>query len=133
MKQAETISKLRDRHPDFMDIASNAAFQEWVSASKVRTNLFAAANSYDFDAADELLSIWKERTQVANATISAEKEDRKRQIKSASSVASKMSDEAPSKKIYRRADIIKLMQNDPDRYDLMQEEIMAAYREGRVR
>ena len=133
MKQAETISKLRDRHPDFMDIASNAAFQEWVSASKVRTNLFAAANSYDFDAADELLSIWKERTQAANATISAEKEDRKRQIKSASAVASKMSDEAPSKKIYRRADIIKLMQNDPDRYDLMQEEIMAAYREGRVR
>lgn len=30
------------------------------------------------------------------------------------------SDEAPSKKIYRRADIIKLMQTDPDKYDMMQ-------------
>jgi hypothetical protein len=26
-----------------------------------------------------------------------------------------------------------LMQTDPDRYDAMQDEIMAAYREGRVR
>jgi hypothetical protein len=43
------------------------------------------------------------------------------------------SDEAPSKKIYRRADIIKLMQTDPDKYDSMQPEIMAAYSEGRVR
>ena len=133
MKQAETISRLRDKHPDFMDIASSGSFQEWVASSKVRTQLFASANAYDFDAADELLSIWKERVQVANATISAEKDDRKRQIKTASAVAAKGSDEAPSKKIYRRADIIKLMQTDPDRYDAMQEEIMAAYRENRVR
>jgi len=116
-----------------MDIANNGSFQEWVASSKVRTQLFASANAYDFDAADELLSIWKERVQVANATISAEKDDRKRQIKTASAVAAKGSDEAPSKKIYRRADIIKLMQTDPDRYDAMQEEIMAAYRENRVR
>ena len=133
MKQAETISKLQQKHPDFMDIASNSAFQEWVASSKVRTQLFASANSYDYDAADELLTIWKERMQVANATLEAEKDDRKRQIKTASAVAAKGSDEAPSKKIYRRADIIKLMQNDPDRYDAMQPEIMAAYAEGRVR
>lgn len=133
MKQAETISRLKEKHPDFMDIASNSSFQEWVAASKVRTQLFASANAYDFDAADELLSIWKERSEVAKATLSAEKDDRKRQIKTATAVAAKGSDEAPSKKIYRRADIIKLMQNDPDRYDAMQDEIMAAYREGRVK
>jgi hypothetical protein len=95
--------------------------------------LFAAANNYDFDAADELLTVWKERKQVADATIKAEKQDRERLIKSATATAAKGSDEAPSKKIYRRADIIKLMQSDPDRYDSMQPEIMAAYREGRVR
>jgi len=133
MKQAETISKLQQKHPDFVDIANNTAFQEWVASSKVRIQLFASANSYDYDAADELLTIWKERMQVANATLEAEKDDRKRQIKTASAVAAKGSDEAPSKKIYRRADIIKLMQNDPDRYDAMQPEIMAAYAEGRVR
>ncbi len=31
-----------------------------------------------------------------------------------------------------RSDIIKLMQSDPDKYDAMSQEIMAAYREGRV-
>jgi hypothetical protein len=95
--------------------------------------LFAAANNYDFDAADELLSVWKERKQVADATVKAEKQDRERVLKSATATTAKGSDEAPSKKIYRRADIIKLMQTDPDRYDALQPEIMSAYREGRVR
>jgi predicted RNA-binding protein YlqC (UPF0109 family) len=133
MRIAETVNMLKQKHPDFMQVAESPSFQEWVSASKVRVQLFAAANNYDFDAADELLTVWKERKQVADATIKAEKQDRERLIKSATATAAKGSEEAPSKKIYRRADIIKLMQNDPDRYDLMQPEIMAAYREGRVR
>jgi hypothetical protein len=65
--------------------------------------------------------------------MNAEKQDRQRQLKAASTVPAQGNDEAPSKKIYRRADIIRLMQTDPDRYDLMQPEIMEAYAEGRVR
>lgn len=133
MKQAETIGKLRDRHPDFMDVAQSTSFQEWVAASKVRTELFARANNYDFDSADELLSTWKERQNVVKNTVELEKQDRKRQIKQAATVGTQGSDEAPSKKIYRRADIIRLMQTDPDKYDAMQDEIMSAYKEGRVR
>jgi hypothetical protein len=38
-----------------------------------------------------------------------------------------------SKKIYRRADLIQLKLRDPDRYEQLQPEIMAAYAEGRVR
>lgn len=133
MKIAETVSMLKQKHPDFMDIASDSSFQEWVKASKVRVHLFAAANNYDYDAADELLTVWKERKQAANATVQAEKQDRDRVLKSATATAAKSSEEVASKKIYRRADIIKLMQTDPDRYDALQPEIMAAYREGRVR
>jgi predicted RNA-binding protein YlqC (UPF0109 family) len=133
MKIAETVSMLKEKHPDFMQIAESSPFQEWVKSSKVRVQLFAAANNYDFDAADELLTIWKERKQVADATIQAEKQDRDRVLKSATATAAKSSEEVASKKIYRRADIIKLMQTDPDRYDAMQPEIMAAYQEGRVR
>lgn len=133
MRIAETVSMLKQKHPDFMDIAGDTSFQEWVKSSKVRVQLFAAANNYDFDAADELLSVWKERKQVADATVKAEKQDRERVLKSATATTAKGSDEAPSKKIYRRADIIKLMQTDPDRYDALQPEIMSAYREGRVR
>jgi predicted RNA-binding protein YlqC (UPF0109 family) len=133
MKIAETVNMLKQKHPDFMEVASDASFQEWVKASKVRVQLFASANNYDFDAADELLTVWKERKQVADATIKAEKQDRDRVLKSATATAAKSSEEVASKKIYRRADIIKLMQTDPDRYDALQPEIMAAYRENRVR
>jgi hypothetical protein len=37
-----------------------------------------------------------------------------------------------SKKSYRRADLIRLQIEDPDRYQQLQPEIMAAYAEGRV-
>jgi hypothetical protein len=133
MKQAETINLLKQSHPDFLQIAEDPGFQNWVAASKIRTRLFAEANAYDYEAANELFSTWKERSQVAQATVAAEKTDRQRQLKAAAAVPAQGSDEAPSKKIYRRADIIRLMQTDPDRYDLMQPEIMAAYSEGRVK
>jgi DNA-binding NarL/FixJ family response regulator len=133
MKQAETINLLKQNYPDFMQTVEDPAFQNWVASSKIRTRLFAEANAYDYDSADELLSTWKERNQVAQATVAAEKTDRQRQLKAAAAVPAQGSDEAPSKKIYRRQDIIRLMQTDPDRYDSMQPEIMAAYAEGRVR
>lgn len=133
MRQAETINLLKQNHPDYMQVVEDAAFQNWVASSKIRTRLFAEANAYDYESAEELLSTWKERQQVAKATVDAEKTDRQRQLKAASTVMAQGNDEAPSKKIYRRADIIRLMQTDPDRYDSMQDEIMAAYREGRVR
>ena len=133
MQQQTVMARLKERHPDFMEVAGSAAFQEWVGASKVRTELFNRANSYDFDSADELLSVWKERSSKAAQAVAVEQQDRKRQIKAAAAVPAGVSDEAPSKQIYRRADIIRLMQTNPDRYDAMQDEIMAAYREGRVK
>jgi hypothetical protein len=134
MKQAKAFAELQNRHPDFQEVVADPAFQNWVAASKVRAELFVRADrSFDFDAGDELLSSWKERKAVASQTVSAEKQTRSQAIKSATTTVPSGSDESPSKKIYRRADIIKLMQTDPDRYDMMQPEIMAAYREGRVR
>jgi len=38
-----------------------------------------------------------------------------------------------SKKTYRRTDLINLRLRDPDRYYAMQDEIMSAYAEGRVK
>lgn len=134
MAAAKAFNELKTRHPDFQEVVADPAFQNWVAASKVRAELFVRADrSFDYDAGDELLSIWKERRQAAQQTVSAEKEVRSQAVKAATTTVSSGSDEAPSKKIYRRADIIKLMQTDPDKYDMMQNEIMAAYREGRVR
>jgi hypothetical protein len=37
------------------------------------------------------------------------------------------------KRVYRRADLIRLKMQDPARYDALNDEILAAYSEGRVK
>lgn len=134
MQRSKALQTLQSKHPDFSAVVQDPSFQNWVGASKIRSQLLRQADqNYDFDAADELLSTWKERQGTAKQTVDAEKQARSQAIKSATTAVTGGSDEPASKKVYRRSDIIKLMQNDPDKYDMMQDEIMAAYREGRVK
>lgn len=134
MKQAEIYNKLQANHPDFQDIIKDEKFGEWVAKSKVRTELYQRADQkFDYDSADELLSLWKERQNLVQETADMQKTDRKRQLKSASTGNAKGSGESPSRKIYRRADIIKLMTTDPKRYQDLVPEIRQAYAEGRVK
>ena len=88
---------------------------------------------YDYETADELLNLWKDRQQTVQQTAQTEKKERKQAVKAASTGTTKGSTAPSSKKIYRRADIIKLMKEDPDRYQALSGEIMQAYAERRVR
>ena len=132
--QAEIVAALKTNHPDYTEIIKDASFAEWIGKSKVRQELFARADrNYDYDAANELLSTWKERKQVVAQSQAVEQVQRKQAVKSASTGSSKGSGEPASKKTYRRSDIIELMQRDPDRYQALAPEIMQAYAEGRVK
>ena len=134
MKKAEALANLKQAHPDFTEVVNDGSFAEWVNKSKVRQELFSRADrNYDFDAANELLTTWKERSQVVNQTKEVEKVQRKQAVKTASTGATKGSGETASKKTYRRADIIELMRTNPDRYEQLAPEIMQAYAEGRVK
>ena len=134
LRQQEALAKLQSAHPDFQTIAQDQGFVDWVTKSKYRIEMLRKADrEYDFDAADELLTLWKERQNVVKDTAQNEKQARKESVKKASTGNTKGSGEAPSRKVYRRADIIKLMQTDPDRYMQLAEEIRNAYAEGRVR
>lgn len=134
LRKAEAVARLKAEHPDFMDVVSNTEFQEWVGKSKVRQELLVRADQrYDADAAAELIGSFKERKQIVQQTVQAEKSVRSQAVKQASTGAAKGSGESSSKKIYRRADIIELMQRDPARYQALQPEIMRAYAEKRVR
>ena len=134
LKRAEALANLKSAHPDFNDVIQDNNFVEWVGKSKVRQELFSRADrNFDFDAAHELLSTWKERKQVVNQTEAVEKLERKQAIRSASTGSTKGSGETASKKTYRRADIIELMRTNPDRYEALAPEIMQAYAEGRVK
>ena len=137
LKKMKTAQQLAAKHPDFATIAQDAGFQDWVKSSSIRLNLFAKADAeYDFDSADELLSTYKEIKQIKQA----------QQAQNTQVVESKAQEQAmkaatvdvggtgeTSRKVFRRADLIKLKMTDPARYDAMSDEIMAAYQEGRVR
>lgn len=133
-KKETSLALLNSKHPDMQEILGDAKFAEWIKASKIRTQLFVSADQqYDADAADELFTLWKERRAVTQQTADVEKQARKQQLKSANTGNARGSNEGTRKKIYRRADIIKLMRTDPDRYTALADEIMAAYAEGRVK
>jgi len=133
-KKQASLAMLQSKHPDMQEILGDPKFAEWIKASKIRTQLFVAADQqYDADSADELFTLWKERKVVAQQTANVEKQARKQTLKAANTGNARGSAEGSRKKVYRRADIIKLMKNDPDRYQALANEIMAAYAEGRVK
>jgi hypothetical protein len=137
MKRIKIAQQLQSKHPDYMDIAQNSDFHEWVKASPVRIDLFTKADAeFDFPSADELLSTYKELKQIKTAqqkaAVSAVETKAQETALKAAGVDVGGSGEV-SKKIYRRADLIKLKITDPDRYMALQDEIMAAYAEHRVK
>ena len=133
VQRQQAQQTMMQKHPDAPAIVNDPEFQNWVRSSRVRERLFQQADAeYDFDAADELLSTFKELRQVkVKRDDSANDESRKQALKSAS-VDTGGSGES-TKKIYRRADLIRLKISNPSKYEAMQDDIMAAYAEDRVR
>jgi hypothetical protein len=129
----QTQQQLAAKHPDFAEVVRDGEFQEWVKASPIRLNMFALADSaYDFNSADELLSTFKQiRGVKAQQTQDAGKQVLNKNLRAASVDVGGTGES--SQKVYRREDIRKLMMSDPDRYEALQPEIMAAYASGRVR
>ena len=82
-KKQASMAMLQSKHPDMQEILNDPKFAEWIKASKIRTQLFVAADQqYDADSADELFTLWKERKTVAQQTANVEKQARKQSSKS---------------------------------------------------
>lgn len=139
LAQEAARQKIEKTHPDYLDIAQSEDFAEWVKGSKIRLELFAKAHNFDFDAANELLSTYKElksykaqKVQATDNTLKAVDQEKRQQTLKAAAVQKGGTGES-SKPIYRRVDLIRLKMQDPVRYEMMSEEIMEAYAEGRVK
>jgi hypothetical protein len=133
MKRSQIQQRLAQEHPDFGEIAKDQDFANWVKSSPVRIRIFEQADSgYDFDSANELLSTYKQLRGVKNKQMSDAGEASRKQTLKAVGVDTGGSGES-SKKVYRRADLIRLKMQDPNRYEALSDEIMVAYQEGRVR
>jgi len=125
--------KLTQEHPDYGQVASDPDFANWVKSSPVRINLFAKADGeFDYDSANELLTTYKQLRGIkAKQTSDAGETQRKTNLKAAG-VDIGGSGES-GKRVYRRADLIRLKMTDPNRYEALSDEIMQAYADGRVK
>ena len=136
-QQSQTSAKaqLEQTHPDYVDVVQDSKFQEWVQGSKIRTDLFRQADGYNYDAANELLSHWKERSMIDKTQEVKEQQEveRKSALTKGSTESRASADSLGGKKVFRRADLIRMKMEDPAKYDSLQSEIYSAYAEGRVK
>jgi hypothetical protein len=132
-KKMQIQQKLASEHPDFGQIVQDPDFANWVKSSPVRIGLYAKADGeFDYDSANELLSTYKQLKGVkAKQTNEAGETQRKSNLKAATVDVGGSGESG--KRVYRRADLIRLKMTDPNRYDTLSEEIMQAYQEGRVK
>jgi len=132
-KKMQIQQKLAAEHPDFGQIVQDADFANWVKSSPIRIGLYAKADGeFDYDSANELLSTYKQLKGVkAKQTNEAGETQRKSNLKAATVDVGGSGESG--KRVYRRADLIRLKMTDPNRYDALSEEIMQAYQEGRVK
>lgn len=136
LRKTQTLNRLQTDYPDFKQTIADPEFAEWIKSSNVRMRLYAAADSqYDYEAASELLSTWgtikgNKVSKQNEETKQIAKEQRSKAVKAATVDTGTVGLE--SKKTYRRTDLIRLQIQDPDRYAQLQDEILAAYADGRV-
>lgn len=125
--------RFMQKHPDFMELGQSTKFREWATGDPIRARVANAAAQGDWEAADTLLTQYKQ-AQANPAADAASKEGleaaRKAGTESAASAGASSSD-----KVYRRADLIELKLRKPHVYSdpAFQNEILKAYSEGRVK
>ena len=140
--QRAALDAIEKTHPDFVSVAQSEDFQQWVAGSKVRQRLYNDANNYDVDSALELLDNYKslrglkqqkeETSKAADEALKkTDSEGRSKALKAAAVQQGGTGE--TGKPVYRRADLIRLRMQDPNRYESMADEILNAYAEGRVR
>jgi len=134
-RQDEAIKAIASKHPDAQTTVQSPEFQEWISQSKIRQRLFQDANAYDFEAADELLSNWKDRSMISKTqeVKNAQNESKTNALKAGKTESRSSGDSIGGKQIYRRSDLVRLKISDPVRYESLGKEIYQAYADGRVK
>lgn len=128
---------MRESIGDPVPILQDPDFVEWAKGNPYRLELLRRADQdYDVAAAQEVFGNFKlykaSKSQAADAT----KTELKTQTDTAKKAARVDAGSPGAKdtgKIYKRSDLIRLQNTDPERYDRLSDEIMKAYAENRVR
>ena len=132
MSTQQRTEKFMAKNPDYMDISQSQEFYNWVGASPYRARQLTAAQSGDFDAAEEILQGYREQVKVLQTDAkAAEKRKRDEQLTNASTESAGTG--ASPDTIYTRAKLMALYINNPSEYERQRTEIERAYAEGRVK
>ena len=132
------------RHKDYQTTVSDPAFMDWLKASPLRMRAAAVANGGDWQVADELFTEYEvqhRRSESRSEQTDQRQrstdnlEDARRASYTSSGSNSNDGQGKPAGKIYKRADLMKLMIEDPEAYydEAFQAEIIQAHFEKRVR
>lgn len=133
-RQERAINTMLKRHPKIKETLQDPKFAEWVQGKPHRLNLLQRTDQYDLDAADELLSLWGDYSGATNQAVQQQTRQQRSSAVQKANTGNIQSASVPGKRgpVFRRADIIKLRMEDPDRYEALEDEIMQAYAEKRV-
>ena len=132
-REAAVAQQLDQKFPDWRETATSEEFADWITSSKIRRKLWAEADSADYDAANELFSLWAD---LGKGKVSSEEKAKKavardRKLRAAST--EKGAAGIDPRKILSREDIIALRVSNPNRYNDLLPDIRKAYEEGRTR
>lgn len=128
--------KFYEKHADAEQVTASAEFQAFLEESPVRSRAAALVrNTGDVETADALLTEFKARSARSQSRESEPEDEGVKRARAASLEGSggNGGNNSPSKKIYRRADLIALKMRDPERYAELNDEIVRAYAEKRVK
>lgn len=140
LKRTQAFNEFKAKHPDYAKVGQSEGFREWVASKPYRMEKFARADAGDVMLADELLSDYKDFELIRSAQAKREENnqlevdqaiERKAKLKKLSGESGKSP--MTTKKKYRAVDLIRLREKNPDLYEQMGDEILAAYAEGRVK
>jgi len=132
LKKQTMVATLRAKHPDYQEVAKSDEFLKWIGESPKAQHLYAQADGgYDFEAADFLLTTWKERQTIAK-TAKAEQQTQQKNDEALKTAKVDTGNAGVSgKKIYSRMDLMRLKTSDPEKYNSLN--VSELYAQGRVK
>lgn len=124
-------------HKNADQTTADPEFQAWARQTPLRMRLAQQAGQGNFEAADALLQEWNSAKAAKEAAPSLAQERAQELARSMELEDSTTGTEGATRstgKTFKRADLIRLRQTDPDLYESprYQREIVKAYQEGRV-
>lgn len=120
--------ELKKVHPDFDQLRKDQSFHDWVAAQPRWIQASLYENETDWRAASRAIDLYKADTGAAKR---GPGRPRKEEAASAVQTAARPQEPstAPQKRVYKESEIAKM---SPREFDQLEEDIMAAKREGRI-